>query len=271
MRISERILDSGAGAVATSDCSPDACCDERQADQGRDEKQCLSASGELYPLGLKSSDVPPAERVVRPALIVVDLQNDFVLPGAPLEVPEARATIAVNQKLVEYFRVNRLPVIFTRFVSRPTDKHFWRWSPECDPRERCCWAGQRRLYKGYAEPKECIDVIDELAPTKSDYVVDKNYYGAFHGTDLAKTLQALDVGSVVVTGTVTQICVDQTAREAFQNDLNAVVVSDAVSSSSPELASYALENIKRKFGWVATSEEVITWLDGHLAAGRAAV
>lgn len=271
MRIPERTLDPAAEVLAKRDCSSDACCDECQAGQGREEKQSVAAPDEPYPLGLTSSDVPPAERVGRPALIVVDLQNDFVLPGAPLEVPEARATIAVNQKLVEYFRAHRFPVIFTRFVSRPTDKHFWRWSPECDPRERCCWAGHERLYQGYAEPKECIAVIDELAPEESDYVVDKNYYGAFHGTDLSKMLQTLDVGSVVVTGTVTQICVDQTAREAFQHGLNAVVVSDAVSSSSPELAAYALENIKRKFGWVTTSEEIITWLDSHLAAQRPAV
>jgi nicotinamidase-related amidase len=219
----------------------------------------IAASVPAHLSGLTAADVRVADRIDRPALVVVDLQNDFVRPGAPLEVPEARETITVNRMLIDYFRANQWPVVFTRFVSRPSDAHFWRWSPECDPREKCCWAGHHRAYLDSPHMKECIAVIDELAPEAADIVIDKNFYGAFHGTDLAAIFEKLGVKSVVVTGTVTQICVDQTAREAFQHGFNTVVVSDAVSSSSPDLASYALENIRRKFGWVASSDEVLSW------------
>ncbi|WP_019171755.1 cysteine hydrolase family protein [Pseudaminobacter salicylatoxidans] len=224
------------------------------------ESTVSAAAGLDHLVGVTAANVDLADRVERPALIVVDLQNDFVREGAPLEVPEARATLGVNRMLIDFFRANGWPVIFTRFVSRPTDAHFWRWSPQCDPREKCCWAGHHRRYLDSPGMWECIAVVDELAPAAADIVIDKNFYGAFHGTGLSAMLENLGVKSVIVTGTVTQICVDQTAREAFQHGFNAVVVSDAVSSSSPELAAYALENIRRKFGWVTSSAELLSWL-----------
>src|SRR5690606_35877969 len=137
-------------------------------------------------------------------------------PGAPLEVPEARDTIAVNRTLIDFFRANNWPAVFTRFISRPTDAQFWRWSPECDPPDKCCSAGHRRRYLDSPLAKDCIAVIDELTPETADIIIDKNSYGAFHETELLEILRGLGVKSVVVTGTVTQICVDQTAREAFQ-------------------------------------------------------
>ena len=73
-----------------------------------------------------------------------------------------------------------------------------------------------------------------LCPTELQ--VDKYNYGAFHRTSLLDSLQAQGVDTVVVTGTVTQICVDETARGAFREGLKAVMVSDAVSSFDPDAA-----------------------------------
>ena len=70
---------------------------------------------------LVASEVPPADRLSAPGLLVVDMQNDFVRAGAPLEVPDARATIVVHQRLLAAFRARRLPVLYTRFVSLAED------------------------------------------------------------------------------------------------------------------------------------------------------
>jgi nicotinamidase-related amidase len=208
----------------------------------------------------QASDVRPSARVDRPALIIVDMQNDFVRVGAPLEVPDARATITVQQRLVAEFRERDLPVIFTQFLSREADNLLWLWSPQCRPDTRCCWKGFRRRYEDAQGELDCSDVIDELQPERGDLRIEKYGYGAFHGTDLDGHLRALDVRSLVVTGTVTQICVDETARGGFHHGYRTTLVEDAVSSFAPDLHAATLKNFAMKFGWVARSETVISWL-----------
>ena len=214
-------------------------------------------------IGTKARDVPMAERLHSPALVVVDLQNDFVRPGAPLEVPEARETIAANRKLIDIFRKNGLPIVFTRFISAEQDEHFWLWSPECYPDVKCCWRDQWRTYQDSDVEMECIAVVPELELQSSDIIIDKYSYGAFHGTNLDEILKKLGVRSLVLTGTVTQICVEQTGREAFQHGFRVTIACDAVSSSYPDLAAATLKNFASKFGWVATSDEIVAALVGH--------
>jgi nicotinamidase-related amidase len=206
---------------------------------------------------LVASEVPPAERLPAPALLVVDMQNDFVRAGAPLEVPDARGTIAVQQRLLAAFRARRLPVLYTRFLSREEDNLLWRWSPECHPATRACWPDHVRSYDDAPAPRPCADVVDELVPALGEPIIDKYGYGAFHGTDLDARLRARGVRSLVVTGTVTQICVEQTAREAFHHGYATTVVADAVSSFAPELHAAALRNFAMKFGWVTDADVVI--------------
>ena len=209
---------------------------------------------------LVAAEVPVSERVADPALLVVDMQNDFVREGAPLEVPDARATIPAQRRLIEAFRARGLPVVYTRFLSLETDNLLWLWSPQCHPQMRACWPGDLHAYGDVDGVRDGAAVVDELAPEPGDLVVDKLGYGAFHGTDLDERLRALGVRSLVVTGTVTQICVEETAREAFHHGYRTTVVSDAVSSFAPNLHAATLENLAMKFGWVADTDTVLSWL-----------
>jgi nicotinamidase-related amidase len=205
--------------------------------------------------------VEPAERVADPALLIVDMQNDFVRPGAPLEVPDARATIPAQRRLLAAFRERGLPVVYTRFLSHEEDNLLWLWSPQCHPGDRACWPGHTRRYADTEGELDCTAVVAELAPEPGDLVVDKFGYGSFHGTDLDEQLSGLGIRSVVVTGTVTQICVEETAREAFHHGYRTTVVADAVSSFAPNLHAATLENLAMKFGWVADSATVLDWLE----------
>lgn len=210
--------------------------------------------------GPVATDIAPSARVEDPALIIVDMQNDFVRAGAPLEVPDARATIAPIAKLANRFRENRRPVVFTHFLSRPKYNLLWLWSPQCYPDEKCCWKDHHRSYDDAPDPVDCTDIVAELAPAAGDYRIEKYGYGAFHGTGLDGLLRHLDVKSIVLTGTVTQICVEETGREAFHYGYRTTMVSDAVSSFAPDLHAATLKNFAMKFGWVADSEAVLTWL-----------
>ena len=196
------------------------------------------------------------------ALVIVDMQNDFVRVGAPLEVPDARNTIESHRRLLEAFRSRHRPVVYTRFLSRTQPNLLWNWSPQCRPPTKCCWKGHRRYYADVGAEIECTDVIDELAPRAADLIVDKYGYGTFHDTSLAQLLRARGIQSLVVTGTVTQICVEETAREAFHHGFRTTMVADAVSSFAPDLHAATLKNFAMKFGWVADSADVIKRLAG---------
>ena len=197
------------------------------------------------------------ERWERPALLVVDMQNDFVRTGAPLEVPDARATIAVQKTLIDDFRSRELPIVFTRFLSHTYPNLLWNWSPECQPDTKCCWKGHLRTYEDAADPLDCSDIIQEIYPESGDVIIEKFGYGAFHGTPLNDILRSLGVNSLVITGTVTQICVEETAREAFHFGFMTTVVEDAVSSFDADLHAATLKNFAMKFGWLATGDEVV--------------
>ena len=88
--------------------------------------------------------IEPRDRYRNPALLVVDMQNDFVRVGAALEVADARATIPANRALIDFFRARKLPVVFTRFITFPSEVLLWEWSPQALPPTKCCWKGHKR-------------------------------------------------------------------------------------------------------------------------------
>ena len=195
------------------------------------------------------------------ALVVVDMQNDFVRVGAPLEVPKARDTIAAHIKLLAAFRSRNLPVVYTKFISMPEEYPLWNWSPQCRPPTKCCWKGHFRYYSDVGKELDCTEIIDELAPDSEDVIVEKFGYGAFHGTPLVDILRNRKIQALAVTGTVTQVCVEETAREAFHYGFLTTLIEDAVSSNVDELHEATLKNFGRKFGWVESSRDFISKLN----------
>ena len=211
-------------------------------------------------MGTNGAGVPFELRRDRSALIVVDMQNDFVRVGAPLEVPDARETIDVNRELLTWFREQRRPVVFTRFIAGPSPTLMWRWSPVIAPPTCCCWPGFMRSYPDIEGQRDCVAVIDELEPQPGEQQIDKYGYNAFHRTRLTDLLNAAGVDTVVITGTVTQICVEDTARGAFHEGFQAAVVADAVSSYAPELHRASLQTLAMKYGRVVSSQEALAEL-----------
>jgi nicotinamidase-related amidase len=119
-----------------------------------------------------------------------------------------------------------------------------------------------RSYADIEGKRDCAAVIDELAPWAGDHQVDKYGYSAFHHTRLTDLLRAEAVETVVITGTVTQICVDDTARGAFHEGFQTVVVSDAVSSYAPDLHQASLRTLAMKYGRVVTAQDALAELAG---------
>jgi nicotinamidase-related amidase len=198
--------------------------------------------------------------LARTAFLIVDLQNDFVRVGAPLEVPDARATLAPVGRVLTAFRSAKRPVIFTRFVAGPQETLLWKWSAPIYPPVRCCHRGVRRAYADIGAEREGIAVVDELEPLPGEYQVDKYGYGAFFRTSLPDILRHEGVDTLLLAGTVTQICVEETGREAFHYGYKTVMLSDGVSSFDPELHRAALKNFAMKFGMVMDSAAALARL-----------
>lgn len=190
------------------------------------------------------------------ALVIVDMQNDFVRPGAPMCVDDAAKTVGTINRLIDFARSNSMPVIYTKFVTGPKSTLLWHWSPQIE-QYHACRRGFTRYYEDIGKSQDCCDVIDELYPKKRDYMVEKYWYSAFRNTNLADILQSEGCDTIIITGTVTQICVADTAHEAFSSNIKVLVARDAVSSFSPSQHESALENINIKFGMVLNSDEII--------------
>ena len=197
------------------------------------------------------------DRLAHPALVIVDLQNDFVRVGAPMEVPQSRDTIAVHRQLIDFCREREVLILYTKFVAGPGRALIWEWSPVLAPPVYCCWKGHQRYYEDVGKELDCSDIVDEIYPQPGDAVIEKFGYGAFHSTNLDDLLKARHVESLFITGTVTQICVEETAREAFKRGYKTTIVADAVSSYMPDLHEATLKNFRLKFGWVSTAQELM--------------
>jgi nicotinamidase-related amidase len=202
-------------------------------------------------------DLPFPFDINTTAFVIVDMQNDFVRSNAPLGVPEAIDTIQPINGVKDLFRKKSRPVIFTRFVAGEQSSLLWTWSPQIREPTNCCKIGHRRYYEDIKAEREAIAVIDELEPRQGDPIIDKFWYGAFFRTNLEDILRSFKADTVVIAGTVTQICVEETARQAFHHGYKTIVLRDCVSSFDPQLHEATLKNLNMKFGAVISSGELI--------------
>jgi nicotinamidase-related amidase len=209
------------------------------------------------------------ERLLRPergrtALLVVDMQRGFLDPGAALEVPEARAIVPVVADLIARFRGSRLPVVFSQFVYSPAapllvgDLH-----PEHRPTAPGAVTGFGRPSSSCLEGDPSVEVVAALAPTPDELAVRKHWYDAFAGTPLDGALRARGIRALVVTGTMTDICVLATVVGAFNREYRVTVVEDGVATLWPEIQRATLDIIRRAYGRVVpakiVADEIAGW------------
>jgi nicotinamidase/pyrazinamidase len=169
---------------------------------------------------------------MKEALLVLDMLNDFVRSGAPLEVPETRKIIPVIRREIDEAHAAGHPVIFVCDAHAPDDKEFRKFG----------WPAHG--VKG----NRGAEVVDELKPSEGDISIPKTTYAAFFGTDLDKTLRRLGVDSLRLTGVVTHICVLFTAYEAVLRDYAVTVVEDGVAGIGKEDHDAALRIMKDVLG-----------------------
>lgn len=191
------------------------------------------------------------------------MQNDFVRRRAPMEVPDARRVVPANQRLLAGFRRAGLPVVFTRYIACGDYAHLagrLPWIRLLDPPVCACVPGHFRQYADRSSALDCADVIDELAPLPGEAVVDKPFFSAFHRADLHERLHAVGADGLLVTGTLTEMCVEDTARHAVHWGYPTVMVSDAVASNDAEAHAAALRSFARNYGWALGTDAALAMI-----------
>jgi nicotinamidase-related amidase len=151
----------------------------------------------------------------RTALVVVDMQNDFVKEGGSLLVPDAEGTIPAIRGLLDGARRSGMKVVFTQDTHTEGDPEWDIW-PEHVREGTWGW-----------------EIVDELSPREDEVVIRKVRYDAFYGTHLDHFLRLWDTKTLVLCGTVANICVHYTAASAALRWYDVVIPKDATSALDP--------------------------------------
>jgi biuret amidohydrolase len=201
----------------------------------------------------------------RTALLVIDMQHGFLDPGAALEVPQGRAIVANLQRLIEACRRQRVPVIFTEFVYA-TAVPCLRGEPfgvehlPAPPGQPTgfgypsdnCLIGPRP-----GQGVNAADTIPELAPRPDELVVRGHTYDKFYGTPLDLALRSRDIRWLLITGVVTDVCVNSTLMSASARDYYVTAVTDGMATLWPEIQEACFAIWRRKFARLRTTGEVV--------------
>ena len=165
----------------------------------------------------------PALIIGTPALLVIDMQHDFMDLDAGCYNIGAEHTVAPTMAVINAMRAASLPIIWTMEAHRPNgiDKGL-------ENHPDCAFAPHT------VEGTRGIEIVEELAPGPTDLVLSKRRYNCFLGTELELLLKNLNIDTLVVAGVSSDVCVHWTVGEAFQRDYHVRVLEDCVAGTSYE-------------------------------------
>ncbi|HMK57105.1 MAG TPA: isochorismatase family cysteine hydrolase [Dissulfurispiraceae bacterium] len=170
------------------------------------------------------------------ALLIIDMLNDFVLAGAPLEVPDTREIIPAIKREIAAARNAGKPVVYVCDSHDPDDREF----------------------AGFGWPAHAVEgtsgarIVSDLAPGENDIIVKKKTYLSFYNTSLEAVLKKLGIDSLILTGCVTHICILFAAVEAVPRGFAVTVPADAVAGLAKEDHDAALRIMKNVLGAIIT-------------------
>ncbi len=150
------------------------------------------------------------------ALLVIDMINDFVKPGAPRENPEIREKLIPRlKKLILHCRAKGIPVIYACHTHRKDGSDLGVLAQALPGTEI-----------SFIRGSEGVEVYAEIKPEEGDIVIEKHKYGAFYGTELELILRSMGKDTLIITGTATNLSCETAARDATNRDFKVVFPSD---------------------------------------------
>jgi ureidoacrylate peracid hydrolase len=179
------------------------------------------------------------------ALLVIDVQNDFVEREAILEIKAIRENIGKLKKFIDFMRMNGAYVIYTRHC----------FDPRKNPVEAKLFPELKS--EGLRKGSRGWQIHGSVKPCMNDAVIDKSRYDAFYKTNLDAILKSKNIRTLVIAGTMTEVCCESTARSAMFRDYNVIFCSDLNFTSDSGMHKRTLSVIRSNFGEVVSSEEIM--------------
>ncbi len=168
------------------------------------------------------------------ALIIIDMQNDFVLPGAPVCVAGAYATVPCIKRLLDFFRTQRWPVfhVIREYRADGSDIELTRLDGFLNQ-------------KPYAVPgTEGCNIVAELTPVEGEYRIIKNRFSGFMNTELDFMLRRIGATHLVICGTQYPNCIRTTIFDALAYGYPVINITDATSAQTPQIAEANITDLR---------------------------
>lgn len=181
----------------------------------------------------------------RAALLIIDMQNDFVQDGAPLQVAQAKTVVPKIHDVLVQFRTRRLPVFHVLRVHRPDGSDVEIFRQDLFKTQPFAVEGTR----GAA-------VVDELAPLPGEYMIPKTRMSAFIGTELDLILRNLKITHLVITGIQTPNCIRTTVFDAIAYNYHVILVGDAVGARNEQIHAANLLDIANAGVCIVKTEDL---------------
>jgi nicotinamidase-related amidase len=176
------------------------------------------------------------------ALLIIDMQNFFLDPHSPSFTCGGLAILPVLVRLARMFREKNRPVIYTRHVHHPDNLDSgimgWWWKGMC------------------IEDSIESEIHPDLTPLPSEKVIFKHRYSAFYNTDLETILRCLKIEDLVISGIMTNMCCESTARDAYYRDYRVFFLADGTGSINEEMHLASLLNLSFGFACVTTADNI---------------
>lgn len=176
------------------------------------------------------------------ALLVIDMQRFFTDSGSHAFIPAVNAILPNILALIDAYRKNGLPVIFTRHAFLPDEDPgiLGKW-----------WRDALR------EGDEFAELDPRITPAKGELVLRKNRYSAFANPELEKRLRRDKISQIVIAGVLTHLCCESTARDAFMRDFEVYFVVDATATDDEELHCATLQTLSDGFAVPVSTAETL--------------
>ena len=184
------------------------------------------------------------------ALVVIDMENAFVLPGAPFQIKEAMATIPACKRVIEASRKHNVPVFYVKRIYRAdgSDVEPARWEK---------WRDKGRAMQPGSTGVSSAEYVAEIKTEPGDYTLIKHRWSAFMLTELDLILRRLGIEAVALTGTTTPNCIRTSAYDADALGYEVIIIEDCCSSNSPEIQQHNIIDLKNMGAIIMSSDDYI--------------
>lgn len=173
------------------------------------------------------------------ALIILDMQQYFSSINSKAFLPSIPSIIPRINKLIDYFHLNNLIVIFTKHIDKLNENNMMlKW------------------WKGYIDKDNPLSQLDNNLNTNNSIIIEKNTYDAFYNTDLENILKSNSIKQIIITGVVTHLCVETTIRNAFIRNYEVILPIDCTADYNYQISLNSILNLGHGFCHITLSDNL---------------